>query len=70
MDSQFMGFIKKWPKPKINCDECNGKMVLRWGDSYVAHFAHILNKNHNCNGTEESMKHMIAKNIIATLLNL
>lgn len=60
------------PRPRFKCSDCNGVLVLRWGDSRRPHVAHLPTfregTGRSCKTNPESLLHIVAKNAIANFL--
>lgn len=63
-------YERTWPRPRVQCPECGGTMVLRWGNERKPHFAHLHNSStvRGCDGGE-SIEHRLTKLLLARHLN-
>lgn len=69
MHKTFLGFERRYPRPRIQCEDCKADLVLRWGDKNRPHFAHIGHGGGNgCAGGGEGVTHKLAKELLAEFL--
>jgi len=69
MTEQFLGFTRDYPRPRINCTECNNELVLKWGNKKIPHFSHFNKGKIKCNFNKETLQHKLSKELICELLN-
>ena len=55
MTEQFLGFTRDYPRPRINCTECNNELVLKWGNKKIPHFSHFNKGKIKCNFNKETL---------------
>lgn len=62
---------RPYPRPRSTCDDCQGEIVLRYGDKVRPHWAHLKGSNrtdsHKPNG--ESGEHKLAKDLLVSYLS-
>lgn len=58
---------RSYPRPTINCPECNTILILCWGNQISKPY--LRHKVSNCNKNSESLLHKLAKELLCTKLN-
>jgi hypothetical protein len=60
---------KKYPRPKILCNDCNSYKILCWGDKIKPYLRHIKNSNCYNNHFGMSEEHEFAQDLLVEYLN-
>lgn len=60
---------KKYPRPRVNCDQCNQDMILCWGKIIVNPYLKHQSVIQKCNNNGISEFHKMAQNLLTNFLN-
>lgn len=69
METQYKKELLRYPRPTDICDNCQGIIILCWGEKVKPYWRHKSTTNSNCNlGKGESYTHKLAKRLIREFL--